>query len=404
MVPEGWKIETLADITRWSSGGTPSKSNPSFWGGHIPWISAASMRGHYYSDSESKITDLAVSKSAKIAEKGSILLLVRGSMLWNKIPVGITTCPVSFNQDVKCIVPHPNELNNVFFLYWLLANENRLMGMVTGTGIGAGKLDTSDLQNLDITLPPLPEQKKIAQILSTWDKAITTTEKLLANSEQQKKALMQQLLTRKRRFPGFAKAWVSYALNEIFEFKKGKGLSKDLLIATGKKKCILYGELYTKYSEIIKNVFSRTNSSDGFLSKVGDILIPCSTTTNGIDLANAVALLEDDVLLGGDINVLRPKIPIDSSLMAYLLTHIKKHAIASMAQGITIIHLYGSDLKGLQVFIPYALKEQQKITSALFIADSEIEALRKKIEFVKQEKKALMQQLLTGKRRVHAYE
>ena len=198
MVPKGWEDYTLSEITKWSSGGTPSKSSKEYWNGDIPWISASSMRGHYYSDSDLKITELAVSEKAKMADKDNILLLVRGSMLWNKIPVGITTRRVAFNQDVKCISPILSKLDIDFLLYWFLAKENQLMGMVTGTGIGAGKLDTNDLQSLNVLLPPLPEQQKIAKILSTWDKAISTTECLIDNSSQQKKALMQQLLTGKK--------------------------------------------------------------------------------------------------------------------------------------------------------------------------------------------------------------
>ena len=145
MVPEGWLVKPLSKVTEWSSGGTPSKSNLDYWGGSIPWVSAASMRGKYYSDSELKITEQAVTHVAKMAEPNSILLLVRGSMLWNKIPVGITTRRVAFNQDVKCITPTTELVSAEFLLIWFLAQEHHLMNMVSGTGIGAGKLDTSEL-------------------------------------------------------------------------------------------------------------------------------------------------------------------------------------------------------------------------------------------------------------------
>ena len=129
-------------------------------------------------------------------------------------------------------------------------------------------------------------------------------------------------------------------------------------------------------------------------------MIPSSTTTSGLDLANATAVLEDNVLLGGDINILRPKKKISASFFSHLLTHIKKHEIASRAQGITIIHLYASDLKDIRVSIPSDLFEQQEIAAVLSTADQEITALQQKIDALKHEKKALMQQLLTGKRRI----
>src|SRR5690606_10367666 len=101
--------------------------------------------------------------------------------------------------------------------------------------------------------------------------------------------------------------WGSFKINEIFSPFKGKGIPKGELIDDGQNDCILYGELYTVYNEVISKIVSKTNSSDGFLSKKGDLLIPSSTTTTGIDLANVTAINHDNVLLGGDIIVMRAK-------------------------------------------------------------------------------------------------
>ena len=216
---------------------------------------------------------------------------------------------------------------------------------------------------------------------------------------------MQQLLTGKKRLLNkngvrFSGEWKEFLLEQVFTFKKGKGLSKSAICESGKNKCVLYGELYTRYPEVIDAVYSRTDSDDGTPSIDGDIMIPSSTTTSGIDLANATAILEGGVLLGGDINILRPKRALSPSFIAHLLTHAKKYEIASRAQGITIIHLYGSDLKNIKVKIPVDLSEQHKIAGVLSIADNKLKVLQQKLYAFKQEKKALMQQLLTGKRRV----
>ncbi|MBT9100490.1 restriction endonuclease subunit S [Methylovulum psychrotolerans] len=260
--------------------------------------------------------------------------------------------------------------------------------------------NSTQLREFPVLTPPIPEQQKIAQILSTWDKAIEKLEALIAAKQKRKKALMQRLLTGKVRFYEFDEEYTEYKLEHLCNFKRGKGLSKEMLHSDGNFKCILYGELYTKYSEFIDQVISRTDATDSIKSVCGDILMPSSTTTSGIDLANAVALLEDDVLLGGDINILRPDLTrVYSEFLAYLLTHIKKNQIASKAQGITIIHLYGSDLKKLCVNLP-TIKEQQKIAGTLSTADREIKIHQKQLTALKQQKKALMQQLLTGKKRV----
>ena len=94
-----WVQYRLGDIAKWSSGGTPSKSNEAFWGGSIPWISASSMDGNRYRDSKLKVTELGAKSGTKIAPAGSILLLVRGSILHQKIQVGIAEMDVTFNQD-----------------------------------------------------------------------------------------------------------------------------------------------------------------------------------------------------------------------------------------------------------------------------------------------------------------
>jgi type I restriction enzyme S subunit len=311
--------------------------------------------------------------------------------------------PVSLGMNLFLIRLDESKTCPYFIYLYLKKNEHYVKSFSSGSTTKT--ITKDDVRQLKVYYPPLPEQKKIAQILSTWDKAITTTEQLIANSQQQKKALMQQLLTGKKRLLDengvrFSGEWMLVELQDIFHFKKGNGLSKGMINESGANKCVLYGELYTKYSEVIHEIFSRTDSLDGTPSKAGDILIPSSTTTSGIDLANATAILENDVLLGGDINILRPKISMASAFMAHVLTHTKKHDIASRAQGITIIHLYGSDLKGIKVRIPSGVKEQQKIASVLSSADREIELLQSKLTSLKQEKKALMQQLLTGKRRV----
>ena len=257
-----------------------------------------------------------------------------------------------------------------------------------------------DFFNIKLPFPPLPEQEKIARILSCWDDGIEKLSALIEKKKIQKKALMQQLLTGKHRLKGFSSPWREVKLGDIFSIKKGQRLSKEELNPLGKNACILYGELYTTYNEVIYNIKSLTNVDRGITSQVGDILIPASTTTTGIDLANATALMVSGVLLGGDINILRCKIQSSPIFFAYLLTHIYKYEIAKLAQGMTIVHLYGEFIKKIKVFIPTDLAEQNAIAEILSKADEEIELLNKKLEAFKQEKKALMQQLLTGKIRV----
>ncbi|USP05299.1 restriction endonuclease subunit S [Vibrio sp. LQ2] len=403
MVPNGWLVKSLNDITNWSSGGTPSKSNPAFWNGDVPWISAASMRGHYFGDSEVKITEKAVSNGAKMAPQNSLLLLVRGSMLWNKIPVGIATRKVSFNQDVKCLKPDISKTDSEFLLYWFLNNEHRLMSMVTGTGIGAGKLDTTDLQNLDVFLPPLPEQQKIAKILSTWDKAITTTERLIATSQQQKKALMQQLLTGKKRLVNpdtgmvFEGDWEEVKLKKLGKCLTGLTYSPDDVREEGilvlRSSNIQNGKLCFD-----DNVFVNKEVKDEVKTKYGDILV---CVRNGSrNLIGKSAFITDRAIgltHGAFMTLFRGKYP---ELIYQLFQTPQFYKQVSMNLGATINSINTSDLHKFKFKVPYDDLEVKKIASVLTAADKEIELLEVKLAHLKEEKKALMQQLLTGKRQV----
>ena len=166
-----WHEVSLGSLTEWTSGGTPRKNEPNYWDGVIPWISANSMKKSRLEDSELKITPLGLENGSRLAGKGSILLLVRGSELHNRIPIGIAMKPLAFNQDVKALKAH-DVLLPEYLLYWLLGNEKLILTKVEHTGIGAGKLDTNVMKNLRIHLPPLPDQHKIVGILSKLDDKI----------------------------------------------------------------------------------------------------------------------------------------------------------------------------------------------------------------------------------------
>lgn len=403
MVPNGWEIRPLADIALVTSGGTPSRARPEFWeNGTIPWIRTTEVQNCILTpdDIQEYISEKGLkSSSAKLVPSGTVLLAMIGQGK-TRGQVALLKFESTINQNCAAII-FDDYQEPYFYFNVLLSQYEIIRGM--SNSAGQSNLSGALVKTIKVPVPPLVEQKKIAKILYAWDTAIEITEKLLLNSRKQKQSLIQRLLTGNDKFQEYDNEWSNYFLNELFDFKKGKGLSKGTLVSNGRK-CILYGELYTRYGEVITHVVSRTIESDGFTSKSGDILIPSSTTTTGVDLANATALLEDGVLLGGDINVLRPKKKINSVFMAYLLTHIKKKDIASRAQGITIIHLYGSDLKTIKVFIPDSITEQEKIVRVLLGCDNEIKIIKQKLKNLKQEKKALMQQLLTGKRRVKVEE
>jgi type I restriction enzyme S subunit len=246
----------------------------------------------------------------------------------------------------------------------------------------------------------LEEQSAIATALSETDELIQQLGKLITKKKDIKKGAMQELLTGKKRLPGFSGEWEDKALSQVVDFMKGAGLSKTKISTGGKNKCLLYGELFTTYKEVIREIISKTDYNEGTLSKSGDILMPGSTTTVGIDLAVASAILEDNVYLGGDVNILRKKEDLNSEFLANYLTHVKKYEIAEITQGTTIIHLYGRSLKNIQITIPPSKQERSAIANILADMDSEIEELERRRDKYLMVKEGMMQQLLTGRIRL----
>ena len=181
------------------------------------------------------------------------------------------------------------------------------------------------------------------------------------------------------RFPEFSGEWKETTLGKIAEITKGSGISKDQLSEQGSP-CILYGELYTKYkSEIINGVYSRTelDSSPLVKSKANDVIIPCSGET-AIDISTARCVLFNNILLGGDLNIIRLKYD-DGGFFAYQLNGARKKDIARVAQGVSVVHLYGENLKQIRVYYPN-IEEQRKITHLLSLIDERIATQNKIIE------------------------
>ena len=171
---------------------------------------------------------------------------------------------------------------------------------------------------------------------------------------------------------------------------KGTGISKDQLSDDGEP-CILYGELYTKYkSETIREVISKTNIDNTKLarSKANDVIIPCSGET-AEDIATARCVLNGNILLGGDLNIIRLH-GYDGTFMSYQLNGKRKYDIAKVAQGVSVVHLYGEHLKGVKTINP-CLTEQKKITSLLTLLDERIATQNKIIEDLKKLKSAIIE-------------
>ena len=187
--------------------------------------------------------------------------------------------------------------------------------------------------------------------------------------------------------------WEEKAMEHFGTFLKGNNLSKADLTPNGYP-CILYGELYTKYSEITEKIHSYTDrlETNQTIGNMNDVLIPSSGET-AIDISTATCLLVNNVLLGGDLNVFRPK-EQDGRFISYELNHKKRRKIASIAQGATVVHLYPNFLKKLKITLP-CLEEQEKIAGFLSKVDELINECEGEVKDLEEQKKGLMQKIFS---------
>jgi type I restriction enzyme S subunit len=190
----------IGSVTSWLSGGTPDRSNGSYWAGTIPWISATTLKRMEVSDSDQKVSALGVRAGSKMAPLESTLVLVRGSALHSEIRASLVTAPVCFNQDVKALVPSAKIVPK-FLTYSIHGNADRLLRLVTSAGNTAGVLDTAVLKSFAIWLPDRDEQQRVVAMFDDVTRDLDVLSERLVKAKCIKQGMMQELLTGRTRLP-----------------------------------------------------------------------------------------------------------------------------------------------------------------------------------------------------------
>jgi type I restriction enzyme S subunit len=384
----------LVGSTSWASGGTPAKDIPEYWGDDIPLISGASMHTNQLYESDVKITKLGLQKGSKLAPKDSILILVRGSMLFNKIPMGITLGDVAFNQDVKCIRPKQG-LVPLFLFQWLHAKENIIQNKVTATGIGAGKLDTADLQNLKLYKSSVEEQTKIASFLSAVDEKISQLTQKHQLLSQYKQGMMQKLFSQQIRFKAddgseFGE-WEDKTISEIASYRRGSFPQPYGLPEWLDENGFPFVQVYDVAENMLlkdktKIKISQLAANQSVLAKAGTLIITLQGSIG------RVAKMQYDAYVDRTLLIFQSyAMPIDTDYFKYalyLLFNIEKEK----ADGGIIKTITKETLSKFNIGIP-CLEEQTKIANFLSAIDQKIEVVTQQIEQAKTWKKGLLQQM-----------
>ena len=387
-----WESTKIGEIAEVVGGGTPKTEVEEYWNGEIKWFTPSEIgKTKYIFDSERHITNEGLkNSSAKLLPKNTILLSSRATV--GEISIASTEC--STNQGFQSLITK-NNVDNEFIYYLITTIKNEFLRRSSGSTFL--EISKNEIKRIPINIPELSEQNKISNLFSAIDNKIEMLEKKHQYYQDFKKYLMQRIFSSqedKLRFRNFNENFNEYLISQLFISKKGSGLSKDMIENDGVNKCVLYGELYTNYSEIISEVQSRTNEECKSLSKYGDILSPSSTTTKGIYLVTASVILDDDVYLGGDITILRNKDDsiVNNSYFAYYFSNGLIKDVSRLTQGSTIIHLYWKDFKKVKVMLP-SLEEQEKITNILISIDEKLNEINNIIDSMKEFKKGLLQQM-----------
>jgi type I restriction enzyme S subunit len=381
LIPEDWEVKKFKEIAKFYSGGTPSTSIREYYEGTIPFIKSGEIYGEI---TEQFLNDIALkNSSAKMVFKGDILYALYGA---NSGEVAISKIEGAINQAVLCV---RTELNNLFIYNFLINNKDVIVKKYLQGG--QGNLSADIVKKLDIPIPPVQEQKAIADCLSTWDKAIEKQNILIAQKELSKKALMQQLLSGKKRLKGFSDKWDLKSLEEVATFKNGKahenGIDEDGA----------YKVVNSKFVSTNGTVFKSTNDNLCPLF-VNDIAMVMSDIPNGKALAKCFYVDENNkYTLNQRICSITANKDTNSKFLFFILNR-NVHYL-SFDNGVGQTNLKKEEVLECPLLMP-DFREQTAIANVLQCADEELQLLKKKLEQLKEQKKGLMQVLLTGKKRL----
>lgn len=357
--------------------------------GGVPVVKVKNIIGGSINESTILLTSPEIHKQYKRSElnQGDLLLTIRGST-GRVALVPNSLAGANITQDTARIRVSTDD--SAEYLYYALQSPMTQRQIELNTvGQAVKGINIAEVKKLLIFHPNKAIQTKIAQILSTWDKAIATTERLLANSQQQKQALMQQLLTGQKRFAEFRDQWNHQQLGDIATIVMGSSPRSESYNGNGLGLPLLQGNA---------DIDNRRSSPRIFTSQItkecnpGDILLSVRAPVGH------VALSAHHACIGRGIAGLLAHKEHDQSFLYQWLIWFEPQW-ESISQGSTFESVNSNDIRSLKVMTP-PLPEQQKIAQVLSTADAELTNLQAQLAKLKLEKKALMQQLLTGQRRV----
>lgn len=384
LIPEDWEVKKLGELGKIINGLTYSPENIKENGTLVLRSSNVQNDKIVYDDNVFVEENISFNPT----KKDDVLICVRNGskgLIGKTALIDEQASNVAFGAFMAIYRSNSNNyIYNYFKSNYFFKEVHKNLGATINS------INNNDLKKFKIPLPPLPEQKKIADCLSTWDVAIEKQSALINALTERKKALMQQLLTGKKRLPGFEGKWNLNSINDLFIFKNGKAHEND--IDENGKYILVNSKFISTDGEILK----KTNSNLAPL-EVNDLVFVMSDVPNGKALAKFFLIKEDNLYtLNQRIGLL--KIKKGNPIFMYYLLNRNAYFLM-FDNGVGQTNLRKDDILDCPLNIP-SLSEQTAIAEILATADRELQLQKDKLAQLQTQKKGLMQVLLTGKKRL----
>lgn len=403
VIPENWEVGAIGSVcTSVAVGGNYQNSaTPSDY----PLIKMGNLSRGNITLEKVEYIKATIPDQKDLLHYGDVLFNTRNTPeLVGKVAIWRNELPRAYYNSNLLRFVFDTEKADSFYMNLALNTEKTVSAfrnIAKGT-TSVAAIYPQDLLKVIIPIPPLAEQHRIAEALSDMDELIASLEKLIAKKKAIKQGAMQELLTGKRRLPGFTGEWESVSLSEIGHFIKGSGISRADA-NSGKLPAVRYGELYTKHDNYLKEYYSHISfdvAQTAVPVTYGAILFAASGETKE-EIGKCAAIIDDHIVYaGGDILIFVPDKPIHPVFFGTLLNspEVCKQK-AQRGQGDAIVHIHADSLSKIRVTIP-DYEEQTAIAELLLSTDREIDLLETEVTKARKIKQGMMQQLLTGKMRL----
>ena len=396
IIPEDWEVKQISDFTTVVTGGTPNTQHLEYWGGDIRWMNSGELNLKFVYDVEGRITEEGLHNSSTHVIPAECVLVglagqgkTRGTAAYNLVSL----CT---NQSIAAFLP--TDKHSSLYLYYVIDSKYDYLRLLSSGDGGRGGLNKQILSTLNVVLPPIAEQRAIAEALSDVDGLIAALDKKIAKKRLIKQGAMQQLLTGKTRLPGFTDEWVEVRLGDYATMNSGgTPTSSNAEYYNGNIPFLSISDITNagKYIKVTEKTITEKGlqNSSARMFPAGTIMYAMyaslgKTSISGIELSCSQAILG-----------IKPHSSIDNHYLYYVLSFMEED-VKAMGQTGTQANLSKQIVQNFLLNIPKDIKEQQAIATILRDMDKEIadlEAQRNKYRLLKS---GMMQKLLTGQIRL----